>query len=506
MREALAEIMLCPFCMKGGLEVRAAARDGLEITEGSLLCRACGNEYAVSDGMAYLHRKDYTWTGLVDTEARGWGERNVPGPTEMWNRLPFHGEGIQDDWGRSYWRIQARAFIFNVGVLSGLVEDEGGIFLEPGAQTGWVAKHLSRVFPSMTGVATDVFDDRGSGLGVCKGLIEMEGVYFERVIQDIHTQLLADGSVSFVYGDNTLHHYRFLEEAMCSLASMLRRDGVFVGIEPIVPFWVDKRTLEEADANWRDFRIKERCYYFTDYIEAFERAGLSNIVMVPYHVTDPRERRRLRFDPKAMLPYYPVGLKTRRLVEEKRACKRLFDEMASYTSDEFEKKARLGEQPLLYALIFASRERDLTGLADYFADLQENAEKTAERVIPYGEAIEADDGLQEVTFSISLAVRDPASDEPVLRLRLLTPDGRVAADKTVLGYQFGGASGPRDFSFLLYGDEVDGLRPHATALEGGCDLRVEAVRVCRLPEFSPIRSTALYETIAKLYGLRKQGG
>jgi SAM-dependent methyltransferase len=50
MKTAAVDIFACPGC-KGALDLRAVTRDGPEVLEGSLTCRSCGAEYAVTRGV-----------------------------------------------------------------------------------------------------------------------------------------------------------------------------------------------------------------------------------------------------------------------------------------------------------------------------------------------------------------------------------------------------------------------------------------------------------------------
>lgn len=59
MKPAALDIFVCPAC-KGTLHLRAAARDGHEVLEGSLACRGCGAEYAVTRGVPrFVERSAY---------------------------------------------------------------------------------------------------------------------------------------------------------------------------------------------------------------------------------------------------------------------------------------------------------------------------------------------------------------------------------------------------------------------------------------------------------------
>src|SRR2546426_9208451 len=59
MKTAALDIFVCPGC-KGTLDLRTVARDGREVLEGSLTCRGCGAEYAVTRGVPrFVDRSAY---------------------------------------------------------------------------------------------------------------------------------------------------------------------------------------------------------------------------------------------------------------------------------------------------------------------------------------------------------------------------------------------------------------------------------------------------------------
>ncbi len=50
MREKLLEILRCPIC-GGELLLKAYKKEGEEIIEGKLICKKCGEEYPIEEGI-----------------------------------------------------------------------------------------------------------------------------------------------------------------------------------------------------------------------------------------------------------------------------------------------------------------------------------------------------------------------------------------------------------------------------------------------------------------------
>jgi uncharacterized protein len=53
MKEEFIGLMCCPAC-RGELEMKVEQRDGDDIIEGLLICRNCGAEYRIKDGIPYM--------------------------------------------------------------------------------------------------------------------------------------------------------------------------------------------------------------------------------------------------------------------------------------------------------------------------------------------------------------------------------------------------------------------------------------------------------------------
>lgn len=53
MRESILEILVCPVC-KGTLELKDAAKNGTDITGGSLFCTKCNHNYNIVEGIPNL--------------------------------------------------------------------------------------------------------------------------------------------------------------------------------------------------------------------------------------------------------------------------------------------------------------------------------------------------------------------------------------------------------------------------------------------------------------------
>lgn len=53
MKRDLMQILCCPDC-KGDLELKVEKEDAVEVLEGSLYCKKCGETYSIKDGIPDL--------------------------------------------------------------------------------------------------------------------------------------------------------------------------------------------------------------------------------------------------------------------------------------------------------------------------------------------------------------------------------------------------------------------------------------------------------------------
>ena len=50
MRESTLDILCCPVC-KGALTLKDAKKNGKDIVSGTLVCKKCGKQYRIKDGI-----------------------------------------------------------------------------------------------------------------------------------------------------------------------------------------------------------------------------------------------------------------------------------------------------------------------------------------------------------------------------------------------------------------------------------------------------------------------
>jgi len=373
-RPEILDVLCCPECY-GELEMGPDARsDALEVVDGTVVCRACGETYGIDRGILTLTRDDAEWREL-QREAKSW--REVPCgpdvtrslgdlPDDFFDDLPVPPTCLDAIAGkegefdlRRYYEVEGHVAAWNLDVLTELLADaEAPLVFDAGVQTGWTSRLLVQHLPHSRVIANDIngFDDRGLGFAK-RRLFARHGVYFERVLNDIHVRNVKAGALDAVQACMTLHHYAYPQRALDVLATALRPDGVFVSVEPIVHLGVDKHVNEIETEYWTAHGIREGSFYFTDLYQMLTNAGFGDVRIYPVAAIDPAVEPD-GYDARLQLPFYPMP---RKYVDRgERGHKSWFDRMASFRFDAFSVP--------YYVLIYASKDRDLDVVREWFED------------------------------------------------------------------------------------------------------------------------------------------
>jgi len=186
----------CTACLTdGALELREQASDDREVREGALVCRACGTQFALRQGVPELlhdppdHIRQEA-AGLerfaAQMRAQGWDRALV-------RRLP--------DVEHGYWYVQARSMH---QLLTTVPFDPGQSVLDVGSNTCWASNHFAE--RGLRAVALDIATAELQGLYTAEYFIDDGHVFFERVLGSMDAIPLASDSMDYVYCCEVLHH------------------------------------------------------------------------------------------------------------------------------------------------------------------------------------------------------------------------------------------------------------------------------------------------------------
>jgi SAM-dependent methyltransferase/uncharacterized protein YbaR (Trm112 family) len=235
--------LLCPSCRQGGFSVRVTSQRDAEVWEGELVCGHCGREYGIKEGIVGL-LCDPSPEVVREKKAFNALRSGVPscgntpeGLRETILSLPMLESGDMPDGDIKTWRRHgSEAFSICAGV-----DWKDKAVLELGAGRCWLTAHLVR--QGARAVAVDILEDEVMGLGCGRFFLE-EGLYFERVICDMHHLPFRDGSFDAVAATATLHHSPFPDALLREVRRVLKPDGILVAAnEPLYVPW--RETPEE---------------------------------------------------------------------------------------------------------------------------------------------------------------------------------------------------------------------------------------------------------------------
>jgi SAM-dependent methyltransferase/uncharacterized protein YbaR (Trm112 family) len=262
-REALTSILRCARCgAEASLALRTVRSDAREVREGELACAACGQRFAIADGIVDLL---FEPPEFVRRERAGLERFASVMRADGWDRERIR---ALPDVDLPYWHGQRRALD---ALLRRAPPQPGRRLLDVGSNTCWA----SRIFAArgLEVVALDIAAVELQGLRTADWLIGEDGAYFERVLSTMFAPALARESVDYVFCCEVLHHNdaRHLRRTMTELHRVLRPGGrLFVVNEPLRfplrPKRGHGREVAQFDGN-------EHVFFLHEYYLAARRAG-----------------------------------------------------------------------------------------------------------------------------------------------------------------------------------------------------------------------------------------
>jgi uncharacterized protein len=274
MKREFAGSLRCPACLREGtFELHANASDEREVREGSLRCRACGEEFSVHRGVPELLHEP---PEHVRKEAAGLERFAEQMRLEGWSRemvleLP--------DLEHGYWYVQARSMHQLLTTVPFL---PGQSVLDVGSNTCWATNHFAE--RGLRAVALDIATPELQGLYTADWFIEDGRVFFERVLGSMDAIPLASSSVDYVYCCQVLHHNDVgsLRRTFAEIFRVLRPGGRLLVVNETL------KTLSDPDGvhdeGVEQFEGYEHAHWAGRYRWEAARAGFLTTVTEPHYL------------------------------------------------------------------------------------------------------------------------------------------------------------------------------------------------------------------------------
>lgn len=273
MKAELAGQLRCPACRSDGtLGLRAAESDDHEVRQGSLRCSACGEEFAVRDGIVELLHDppDYIVAEAAGLERFAEQMRLEGWDREMVRRLP--------DIEQGYWYVQARSMH---QLLSTIPFQPGQSILDVGSNTCWATNRFAQA--GLKSIALDISTAELQGLRTAEYFIGDGEVFFERVVGSMDAIPLASSSLDYVYCCEVLHHNdtASLRRTFSEIFRVLRPGGRLLMINETL------KTLRDPDGvhveGVEQFDGYEHAHWAWRYRWEATRAGFITEVTEPHY-------------------------------------------------------------------------------------------------------------------------------------------------------------------------------------------------------------------------------
>lgn len=285
MKSEFRNILECPNCGQADLAVDSTGEEtsgdgGREIRSGSIICRGCGNRYAIANGIVELLFKpspdvvsQQQITVFADEHSQHEGSgfeinrENIERYRDQFLALP-EGDGSELYTHGAFRNIaglaaQYKDFVGRIGL------NAGEAVLEIGADSCWSVAGFAR--RGCRCVALDI----NHHLIVSDLFMKEYGVYFERVLADMNHLPFLDGSFDVVFCSQVLHHSTDLAGTMKEISRVLKPGGrLALFSEPMFGLLFSwRRLLYGREA--RKLGIEERIYSIGQWLAAMRAVGLA---------------------------------------------------------------------------------------------------------------------------------------------------------------------------------------------------------------------------------------
>ncbi|MFH0779071.1 MAG: methyltransferase domain-containing protein [Candidatus Eisenbacteria bacterium] len=322
MREALLDLLLCPYCGGNNLRVETRVSGSTEIREGNVVCGKCEQARPVRGGIVDLLLDSLLAETYQPRKGKTGGECEGPGCADGGNEPGVRVGATSDrvskrcDLDRG-WVESTTTDLDSCFPLLGLVR--GMKVLEIGAGTCWATSKFAEA--GCECVATDILVSKK--LECADYWFKEEALYFERVLCPMERLYFKDGVFDMVFTCSALMYAGDLPQVLREIHRVLRPSGrLAICAEPVVGV-----TALAARRRWK-LEDSGNLYTLIQWKRALRSAHFTEVeVLFPHSVSrklaDPSRisnRRSLHFwGARVLSPLWKIerfrSLMTRDLVE-----------------------------------------------------------------------------------------------------------------------------------------------------------------------------------------------
>jgi SAM-dependent methyltransferase len=263
LRRSFLDTARCPRCRsEDGFDLEVAQESALEVRQGMVRCRRCGERRSITNGIVEL-MPDVP--EFVHREAAGLERFAALMRSDGWDReriLALPGEQS------GYWFAQATAMN---QVLHTINFQPGDRLLDVGSNTCWASAMFAE--RGLEVIALDITPIEMQGLGTADWWMEARDIYFERMVGVMFDIALRDDSLDFVWCCEVLHHNHRanLRRTFRELFRVLRPGGQLVVVNETLRSLGEPRLRPGHEV--AEFEGHEHAYLRHSYVSAAREAG-----------------------------------------------------------------------------------------------------------------------------------------------------------------------------------------------------------------------------------------
>jgi len=205
MKDGLLPLLCCPKC-RGPFTLSRGRKEGLEIVQGELACRACGSAYPIVDGLPVILEKDIRSKRTRESFGREWTlhaqgrfeDDTVYGQTEEEELQRF-----KDAFDLPHWERLTNQFV-----------------LDAGCGSGRLTANLGKIGRNSTIVGLDFSDAAKAAYHRCKDLPNVHIVQGDLLRPPFRAE-----AFDYVWSAGVLHHTPETAQGFGSISNLVRPGG-----------------------------------------------------------------------------------------------------------------------------------------------------------------------------------------------------------------------------------------------------------------------------------------
>lgn len=270
MKEKLISYLKCLVCSSNDFELNIKEKNDVEIRQGFLLCKKCGENYNIKNGIAQflIDPSPEVLNEIKNNEKEFLKSGKIPETLTEESILKMPYLSVENTFGH----YESAAVNFD-SMVNRMDLSEGVSILDIGALNCWATNRFAE--KGCYAVAIDICTPKHSGLESSDFFIG-RGKYFERVQADMNKLPFINDVFDYIFFNNVLHHSSYINKVIKQTNNILKKGGklVLVG-EPTYGFFGKKEEFGKEERE--KYQINENIYSFLTYKNFLKMNGFNNI-------------------------------------------------------------------------------------------------------------------------------------------------------------------------------------------------------------------------------------